>query len=198
MKKLILLLFTILSFTSFSQQSGNDWNTDMNKAIQISQQTGKPLMLFFTGSDWCGWCKRLVKEVYKTPEFNKWAKKNVVLVEIDFPRRTKLSEELTKQNRELQQMFGVRGYPTIWFISPKKGSDGKVNLNVIDQGEGFGENDTAKIFKRFYSNRPGKFGEHSGLGLNIVKNLVELHNGHISASNNKNKGAKIEIIFPKA
>ena len=48
----------------------------MNKAIQISQQTGKPLMLFFTGSDWCGWCKRLVKEVYKTPEFNKWAKKN--------------------------------------------------------------------------------------------------------------------------
>ena len=131
MKKLILLLFTILSFTSFSQQSGNDWNTDMNKAIQISQQTGKPLMLFFTGSDWCGWCKRLVKEVYKTPEFNKWAKKNVVLVEIDFPRRTKLSEELTKQNRELQQMFGVRGYPTIWFISPKKGSDGKVNLNKL-------------------------------------------------------------------
>ena len=131
MKKLILLLFTIVSFTSLSQHSGNDWNTDMNKSIQISQQTGKPLMLFFTGSDWCGWCKKLVKEVYKTPEFNKWAKKNVVLVEIDFPRRTKLAEELTKQNRELQQMFGVRGYPTIWFISPKKGSDGKVNLNKL-------------------------------------------------------------------
>ena len=88
MKKLILLLFTIVSFTSFSQHTGNDWNTDMNKAIQISQTTGKPLMLFFTGSDWCGWCKKLVREVYKTSEFNKWAKKNVVLVEIDFPKKT--------------------------------------------------------------------------------------------------------------
>ncbi len=72
-------------------------------------------------------------------------------------------------------------------------------LSVIDEGEGFKEKDTAKIFKRFYSNRPNKFGEHSGLGLNIVKNLVELHNGKISASNNVGqKGAIIEIIFPKA
>jgi len=71
-------------------------------------------------------------------------------------------------------------------------------LSVVDEGEGFKENDTNKIFKRFYSNRPNKFGEHSGLGLNIVKNLVELHNGKISASNNINqKGAIIEIIFPK-
>ena len=73
-----------------------------------------------------------------------------------------------------------------------------VILSVIDQGEGFKEKDTNKIFNRFYSNRPKKFGEHSGLGLNIVKNLVELHNGKITASNNINqKGAKIEIIFPR-
>ena len=72
----------------------------------------------------------------------------------------------------------------------------KLLLLVIDEGIGFKENDTNKIFKRFYSNRPEKFGEHSGLGLNIVKNLVELHNGEIIAANNKNKGAKVEIIFP--
>ena len=71
-------------------------------------------------------------------------------------------------------------------------------LQVIDEGEGFKEKDTSKIFKRFYSNRPEIFGEHSGLGLNIVKNLVELHNGQISAINNKSKGAKIKIIFPEA
>ena len=61
---------------------------------------------------------------------------------------------------------------------------------------GFSEKDTNKIFNRFYSNRPQNFGEHSGLGLNIVKNLVELHNGQIKAENNKDKGAKVEIIFP--
>ena len=74
-----------------------------------------------------------------------------------------------------------------------------VMLDVLDEGSGFKENDTKKIFKRFYSNRPGKFGEHSGLGLNIVKNLIDLHGGTISASNNNSgKGAKIEIIFPSA
>ena len=82
-------------------------------------------------------------------------------------------------------------------VEINKQKDGKINLNVVDQGEGFKENDTKKIFKRFYSNRPENFGEHSGLGLNIVKNLVDLHNGQIVASNNISKGAKIEIIFPK-
>ena len=77
-------------------------------------------------------------------------------------------------------------------------SDGYVKVNVIDEGRGFKELDTKKIFKRFYSNRPDKFGEHSGLGLNIVKNLVELHNGTIIAKNNKDKGANVEIIFPSA
>jgi len=77
----------------------------------------------------------------------------------------------------------------------KKQND-KLSLIVIDEGIGFSEKNTDKIFNRFYSNRPEKFGEHSGLGLNIVKNLVELHNGEIIATNNKNKGAKVEIILP--
>jgi two-component system sensor histidine kinase ChvG len=63
---------------------------------------------------------------------------------------------------------------------------------------GFKEKNTDKIFSRFYSNRPDEFGEHSGLGLNIVKNLVDLHGATISASNNREqKGANVEIIFPK-
>ena len=74
--------------------------------------------------------------------------------------------------------------------------DGSPTIAVIDEGTGFIEKDTNKIFNRFYSNRPKNFGEHSGLGLNIVKNLVELHNGQIKAENNANKGAKVEIIFP--
>ncbi len=79
-----------------------------------------------------------------------------------------------------------------------KNNDGTISLKVIDEGKGFKEKETKKIFDRFYSNRPDKFGEHSGLGLNIVKNLVDLHSASIIASNNINqKGANIEIIFPK-
>ena len=74
----------------------------------------------------------------------------------------------------------------------------QVVVNILDEGCGFKEKDTTKIFKRFYSNRPNKFGQHSGLGLNIVYNLVELHKASISASNRSDKmGANLEIIFPK-
>ena len=74
----------------------------------------------------------------------------------------------------------------------------EVIVNVIDEGQGFKEKDKTKVFKRFYSNRPDKFGQHSGLGLNIVNNLVELHKASITASNRTDKnGANLEIIFPK-
>ena len=71
-------------------------------------------------------------------------------------------------------------------------------LLIKDEGPGFSETSPQKIFKRFYSNRPKSFGKHSGLGLNIVKNIVELHEGTISASNRVNKkGAQVEVLLPK-
>ena len=83
-------------------------------------------------------------------------------------------------------------------VKVSKFVDGRVVVTILDEGQGFKEKDTNKIFKRFYSNRPDKFGEHSGLGLNIVKNLVDLHNASIKASNRIDKqGASMEIIFPK-
>ena len=83
-------------------------------------------------------------------------------------------------------------------VRVSKSDNNKVIINILDEGDGFKENDTNKIFKRFYSNRPGKFGQHSGLGLNIVKNLVDLHNARIKASNRiDKKGASMEIIFPQ-
>ena len=83
-------------------------------------------------------------------------------------------------------------------VRVSKSNDNKVIINILDEGEGFKEKDTNKIFKRFYSNRPDKFGEHSGLGLNIVKNLVDLHNATIKASNRLDqKGANMEVAFPK-
>ena len=71
-------------------------------------------------------------------------------------------------------------------------------LSVKDEGPGFAETSPQKIFKRFYSNRPASFGKHSGLGLNIVKNIVQLHKGTIAASNRLNaKGAQVEVLLPK-
>ena len=83
------------------------------------------------------------------------------------------------------------------FVNISNTANKKIVVKIIDDGQGFKEIDTSKIFKRFYSNRPDKFGEHSGLGLNIVKNLVDLHDGEIVASNRLDReGAIVEIRFP--
>lgn len=131
MKNLTLsLLFISFLSLSFSQEK-LVWHEDLKEAITISQKENKPLMLFFTGSDWCGWCIRLQKEVFFKPEFTKWAAENVVLVELDFPRKKAQSQELRAQNAQLQQQFQVRGYPTIWFVKADKNSSGQVNLSQL-------------------------------------------------------------------
>lgn len=119
MKKILITLFLVIGSMTVQAQELT-WHTDMKKAMEVSKKTKKPMMLFFTGSDWCGWCIRLQKEVLTTPEFAKWAKDNVVLVELDFPRRTPQTPEIRQQNMELQQTLQVQGYPTVWFVNATK------------------------------------------------------------------------------
>ena len=80
-------------------------------------------MANFTGSDWCGWCKRLTANVFSQPEFKKWADKNVILLELDFPRRKQIPNEIRQQNASLQQAFKVRGYPTVWVFNLEKNTE---------------------------------------------------------------------------
>ncbi len=116
MKKVFITLVLVLGSLAIQAQELK-WETDINKAIKVSNSTKKPMLLFFTGSDWCGWCIRLQKEVLKTPEFATWASKNVVLVELDFPRATPQSDAIKVQNNGMQQTFQVQGFPTVWFAT---------------------------------------------------------------------------------
>ena len=93
-------------------------------------ETGKPILANFTGSDWCGWCKKLTKEVFSKAEFSKWAFKNVVLLELDYPKRIAQTEEIKKQNKELGQFFKVRGYPSIHVFNVGV-EDGKTQITQI-------------------------------------------------------------------
>ncbi len=138
MKLLYILPFLFISLSCGAQKenvSKNSdelvWHTDMNKAISISKKENKPMLLFFTGSDWCGWCIRLQNEVFKKEEFTTWAKDNVVLVELDFPRSKAQSEEIKQQNNQLQQTFAVQGYPTVFFVTAEKTENNKYNLNSL-------------------------------------------------------------------
>jgi protein disulfide-isomerase len=97
-----------------------EWMTDFEKAKTLSKASGKPMLVDFTGSDWCGWCIKLKNEVFVKPEFKKWASKNVILVELDFPRKTALPDALKEQNDALQKKFQIRGFPTILFLDHKE------------------------------------------------------------------------------
>jgi len=90
-----------------------EWQTDLAKAQAQAKKENKLVMLDFTGSDWCGWCKKLDAEVFSKSDFSEYAKKNLVLVEVDFPRFKKLSADQQKANNALQEKYKIEGYPTI-------------------------------------------------------------------------------------
>jgi len=130
MKKVFIIVFLVIG--SFAVQAQElKWETDINKAIAVSNKTKKPMLLFFTGSDWCGWCIRLQKEVLHTPEFKTWATKNVVLVELDYPRSKTQSAEIKAQNNGLQQAFGIQGFPTIYFATAKLNEKKESNFTAL-------------------------------------------------------------------
>lgn len=89
------------------------WLNDYKKAQQEATATHKFLLLDFTGSDWCGWCRKFAKEIWSQPQFKDYARENLVLLEVDFPRSKPQSVELRKQNQELAQQYEVQGFPTI-------------------------------------------------------------------------------------
>jgi thioredoxin-related protein len=134
MKNTFFLLFIVLFSANLSAQKEQlTWYTDLNEASKISAKTNKPLMLFFTGSDWCGWCIRLQKEVFLTKEFIKWADESVILVDVDFPKdKSKQSSSLQSQNSLLARQYEVRGYPTVWFVAAA-GSAGNYQYSKLGQ-----------------------------------------------------------------
>ena len=101
------------------QQEEVKWLTNFAQAQEIAKKENKILFVDFSGSDWCGWCIRLHKEVLSQKAFLDYAKDNLVLVLIDFPSRKPQSPEEKRQNQALARQFGIQGYPTVLLISPE-------------------------------------------------------------------------------
>jgi thiol:disulfide interchange protein len=102
------------------QPENAGWLTNLDEAYAKSKKENKPILANFTGSDWCGWCKKLTASVFSQKDFKVWAGKNVVLLELDYPRGKQLPEAIKAQNANLQQAFQVGGYPTVWLFDLTK------------------------------------------------------------------------------
>lgn len=140
MKKIIAAA-ALLAVAAFATAAGN-WTTDYAKAVDMSKKSGKPIMAFFTGSDWCGWCKKLKSEVLDTKDFLAWAKDKVILLELDYPHNVKQSDAVKKQNMALQSKYRIQGFPTVLFLK----ADGKV-IGQYGYDEGGAKVWTAKADK---------------------------------------------------
>jgi protein disulfide-isomerase len=94
------------------------WMTDYEEARRMAAEQKKPVLLNFTGSDWCPPCIQLKKDVFDTREFKSFAQENLVLVELDFPRRKKMDPAVARQNQALQREYKIEGYPTVVLLNP--------------------------------------------------------------------------------
>jgi protein disulfide-isomerase len=128
------LLVTLLAATVLWQVNAAEstWLTDLPKAQAQAKTDNKIVLLDFTGSDWCGWCMKFKKEVFDTPEFQEYAAKNVVLVEVDFPNKKAQSDDLKKANAELKKQYKITGFPTLVVLD----KDGKKIGEQVGYSEG--------------------------------------------------------------
>lgn len=104
---------SVLISGPFASAEESGWLSDYKKAQQEAKATNKFLLLDFTGSDWCGWCIKFDREVLSQPQFKDYARDNLVVVELDFPRAKAQTPELKKQNLDLARQYEVMGFPTI-------------------------------------------------------------------------------------
>ena len=102
-----------------------EWLQDFAKAKAIAEQRGRPLLLDFTGSDWCPPCMMLKAEVFDKQEFKNYAKQNLVLVKLDFPQRKILPAAIKQQNYGLAEKYRIEGYPTIILLDAQGNELGK-------------------------------------------------------------------------
>ena len=118
---------------------GSDWQTDYEQALTTAKVSRKCVLLDFTGSDWCGPCIEMERVVFSKAAFLNFAKANLVLVEVDYPRRNVLPEKVKKQNELLRRQYGIdrSGFPTVILLDP----DGK----ILGQLEGYGGERPADI-----------------------------------------------------
>jgi thioredoxin-related protein len=140
MKK-FLSLFAAVVFSAHVSLAAGGWTDNYEKAVAQAKAEKKLVLLDFTGSDWCGWCMKLDKEVFQKSDFKNFARENLVPVTVDFPHGKKLSKKTADQNAKLKSEHGVSGFPTIVLLN----ADGKVINKWGGYSEKFLEELKAKV-----------------------------------------------------
>lgn len=134
-----LILLVLVFFSTSGVVAAAGWQTDYAKALEVAKAENKRVLLDFTGSDWCGPCIQFKKMVFSKPQFLTYAEKNLVLVEVDYPKQKKQSDAMVKQNQRLAKEYGIeeKGFPTVVLLDP--------NRKILREFTGYGGGSAAEI-----------------------------------------------------
>ncbi|MEI8233819.1 MAG: thioredoxin family protein [Verrucomicrobiota bacterium] len=124
MKRLLLTAVALLTLGSFGL--AEEWLTHYTQALAQAKAQQKAVLIDFTGSDWCGWCMKLDREVFQKEEFKDYASRKLVLLKADFPRRKALPPAEQAQNEKLAAQYQIQGYPTIIVLTPNGAKAGEL------------------------------------------------------------------------
>lgn len=162
----MMVLLVMTTWLAGAAAADTLWTDDFEAAKATAKAQNRFMLLDFTGSDWCGWCIKLDKEVFSKSEFKKYASEKLVCVELDYPMKNKPSKRVQKQNEELKQQYAIRGYPTIILLDP---NGEKIGQTGYKDG---GPEKYVEHLESIIAPHASKFGKPSGGGVASVGSAV--------------------------
>jgi len=173
----ILFLFPMMQLLH-AETKKNDtiqWTTNFAQASELAKKTERPILLFFTGSDWCGWCTKLEKEILENQEFMGATADKLIFVKLDYPMKKKLDAATAKQNEELQKKFAIKGFPTIVLLDPDQQP-----IGITGYRAGGGKQYAAHLMKMIdefaaYKEQMKRLGSHKFSGKELKRLYQQAH-----------------------
>ena len=170
----IVFLFGLGSLLALDVQKNGatlgKWTMDYDKALVKAKKEDKPIFLQFTGSDWCPWCKLMARNVFSKKVWDNYAKNEMYLVYLDFPRKNPnlVPKKYRARNQQLAQQYGIRGFPTYIILD----SNGTTELGRLSAGQNKTAYSFIKEVKRLLRKRPSEMKKFlKKLPTNIAKKL---------------------------
>ena len=118
---MLLFMFTAISFSIHAEAPSQiTWTTNFQEGANLAKSTSKPMLVLFTGSDWCSWCIKLENEILNRPEFAEMVRNKFIFVKLDFPLNTKVPQDIAEKNKKLQVTYNVTGFPTVLILDPNQ------------------------------------------------------------------------------
>ena len=194
-----LLAFTAIGWaekveTDMDGATTGKWTMDLAAAKTLAAEKKLPILLDFSGSDWCGWCKVMEENVFTQPEWTAYATNNLIMVLVDFPSdKSRVPEKYVERNESLQTKYGVQGFPTFVVID----DDGETELGRLGSGRDKTPASFQGELEKLFRNRPASIARYAASLSPEARARFDAINAKMAKQKAANKAVKAEVADAK-